>query len=402
MRSGAMAASARESILLFSWGANSYGQLGIGNTIDQSSPVFLENPIQKWQQITGGGAHTLLLTSNGDLYSCGWNKEEQLGHQLLQKDKSLNIPKHIPDLPKILKVACGWSHNLAIDEHGRLISWGSNKYGQLGGAQESGNTSLYIILDKAAFNSEPVIDIGAGLRHSAAINGTGSLFTWGDGKKGQLGHPDLTTIKKPTQVSSMAGMICEGVSLGSHFTAVRTVEGDVYCFGDNRHGQCGAPPPNNAVGDASKLVLLPNKVDRLPPVSEIHCGWSHCLAVTKGEDKRRKMIYSWGRGDYGQLGIGNTIDQYQPQEISSLHGVQQVCCGSEHNLAINGDGELFSWGWNEHGSCGNADTSNRLTPGLVLLPKSHDLEKSTSESPTLNVIIGSGAGCSFISTITNT
>lgn len=36
------------------------------------------------------------------------------------------------------------------------------------------------------------------------------------------------------------------------------------------------------------------------------------------------MIYSWGRGDYGQLGSGSTIDQYQPQEISSLHGVQQV------------------------------------------------------------------------------
>ena len=95
----------------------------------------------------------------------------------------------------------------------------------------------------------------------------------------------------------MAGLICEGVSLGSHFTAVRTgfsislastfftfslflVRGDVYCFGDNRHGQCGAPPPNNAAGDASKLVLLPNKVDRLPPVYEIHCGWSHCLAIT--------------------------------------------------------------------------------------------------------------------------
>lgn len=100
---------------------------------------------------------------DGDLYSCGWNKEEQLGHQLLEKDKSLNIPKLIPDLPKIIKVACGWSHNLAIDgkyipahseiilillEHGRLISWGSNKYGQLGRAQESGNKSLYITLDK--------------------------------------------------------------------------------------------------------------------------------------------------------------------------------------------------------------------------------------------------------------
>ena len=100
---------------------------------------------------------------DGDLYSCGWNKEGQLGHQLLEKDKSLNVPKLIPNLPKIVKVACGWSHNLAIDgmyipayskiivillEHGRLISWGSNKYGQLGGAQESENTSLHIILDK--------------------------------------------------------------------------------------------------------------------------------------------------------------------------------------------------------------------------------------------------------------
>ena len=66
-------------------------------------------------------------------------------------------------------------------------------------------------------------------------------------------------------------------------------------------------------------------------------------------------------------------------------------------ICLLGDGELFSWGWNEHGSCGNADTNNRLTPGLVLIPK---FEKSPPPPP--NVIIGSGAGCSFISTITNT
>ena len=52
------------------------------------------------------------ITGEGNLYSCGWNKEGQLGQE---EEESVLIPRIISNLPKLVKVACGWSHSLAID-----------------------------------------------------------------------------------------------------------------------------------------------------------------------------------------------------------------------------------------------------------------------------------------------
>lgn len=54
----------------------------------------------------------LIITGEGNLYSCGWNKEGQLGQE---EEESVLIPRIISNLPKLVKVACGWSHSLAID-----------------------------------------------------------------------------------------------------------------------------------------------------------------------------------------------------------------------------------------------------------------------------------------------
>ena len=57
-------------------------------------------------------------------------------------------------------------------------------------------------------------------------------------------------------------------------------------------------------------------------------------------------VYSWGRGEDGQLGIGDTSDQSEPTYINSLRGVgvKQIPSCSGHTVVLTGEGEVYTWG----------------------------------------------------------
>ena len=56
-------------------------------------------------------------------------------------------------------------------------------------------------------------------------------------------------------------------------------------------------------------------------------------------------VYSWGRGEDGQLGIGDTSDQHEPTYVDSLRGVgvKEIACGSGHTVVLTGEGEVYTW-----------------------------------------------------------
>jgi len=89
-------------------------------------------------------------------------------------------------------------------------------------------------------------------------------------------------------------------------------------------------------------------------------GWNHTLAL--GEH-----LYSWGRNCYGQLGVGDKMDRDYPSIVQALKGKQLIAlvCGSEHNVVLTVNKELFEWGWAEHGQLGLGDEKDRHYPTLV-------------------------------------
>ena len=56
-------------------------------------------------------------------------------------------------------------------------------------------------------------------------------------------------------------------------------------------------------------------------------------------------VYSWGRGEDGQLGIGDTSDQDEPTYVDALRGVgvKEIACGSGHTVVLTGEGEVYTW-----------------------------------------------------------
>ena len=97
-------------------------------------------------------------------------------------------------LKDIVKIDCGMDYTMALDKDGKVYSWGSNRYGQLGTTQASINKHNSPLLMSIPHRAGHVVDISCGEEHSALLNDKGEAFTWGYGNDGQLGHKERTNL----------------------------------------------------------------------------------------------------------------------------------------------------------------------------------------------------------------
>uniref|UniRef100_A0A4X2KE83 Secretion regulating guanine nucleotide exchange factor n=1 Tax=Vombatus ursinus TaxID=29139 RepID=A0A4X2KE83_VOMUR len=381
--------------LLLSWGANSYGQLGLGHKEDVLEPQRLNDfcDPKSIKMLTGGGGHSAVVTDGGEVFVCGLNKDGQLG-----LGHTEDVLSFIPCTPlagwPILQVSCGWDFTLLLTENGQVLSCGSNAFGQLGlppGARRQVTPRVIELL------SEKVVCIAAGMRHALAVTESGLVFQWGTGlaSTGRRACPEkplppFLMAKEPCRVTGLENLKVKMVVTGSCHSASLTDEGDLYVWGSNKHGQLVSP---------AAFLPTPQKIEAAcfqnEKVTVVWSGWTHLVARTE-----TGKVFTWGRADYGQL--GRKVDGHErckgecelplfctraltamPSSLPCLAGVTEVACGSEHNLAVVGS-TCYSWGWNEHGMCGDGTEANVWVPKPVESP-----------SLTLWLLVGCGAGHSL-------
>uniref|UniRef100_A0A803PIG1 RCC1-like domain-containing protein n=1 Tax=Cannabis sativa TaxID=3483 RepID=A0A803PIG1_CANSA len=202
-----------------------------------------------------------------------------------------------------------------------------------------------------------VLLISAGASHSVALLSGDVVCSWGRGEDGQLGHGDAEDRLTPTQLSALDGLEISSVTCGAdHTTAYSERHMEVYSWGWGDFGRLGH-------GNSSDL-FTPQPIKALHGIriTQIACGDSHCLAVTmEGE------VQSWGRNQNGQLGLGTTEDSLVPRKIQAFKGIsiKMVAAGAEHTAAITEDGSLYGWGWGRYGNLGLGDRNDRLVPEKV-------------------------------------
>uniref|UniRef100_UPI0037E95CB2 secretion-regulating guanine nucleotide exchange factor n=1 Tax=Semicossyphus pulcher TaxID=241346 RepID=UPI0037E95CB2 len=370
-----METSTQIEFCVHSWGANSYGQLGQGHVEDQSCPRLSDiTPLQNQavRAVCGGGGHTVVISENAEVFVCGQNDRGQLGlgHNAdiptFQLCHSLN--------QRVAKVACGWDFTLLLTDCGRVLAFGSNAFGQLGVGQKVTHSSDPLVVESL---KEPVVSVAAGLRHSLAASDSGCVYQWGRGlfshakrAVGQQAVPSHLNSTVPCLVPGLDQKTSHMVTAGSVHCVCLTGDGDLFLWGSNKHGQLTTAEP---------FLSSPMLVKRLggEKVVRVWSGWTHIVARTESG-----RVFTWGRGDYGQLGRLPSTSQNPerksagpsaqdgsqracpPAEVKALYGATQIACGSEHNLAIVG-GSLLSWGWNEHGMCGDGSQTDVLQPQLV-------------------------------------
>jgi alpha-tubulin suppressor-like RCC1 family protein len=181
---------------LYTWGRNNFGQLGLGDLVDKTTPQLLvvSEGLLRVSSISAGDSFSVVTLEDGSMYSWGLNTSGQLG---LGDTQNRLTPTLIPfpEPVEFTKIACGGHHVLAITKEGHLWVWGRSVSGQLG---------LGDRVDRPVPTRHPIsvglVDIAVGGFHSVALTREGEMFTWGTNKHGQLGLGDLNGRKEPCKV----------------------------------------------------------------------------------------------------------------------------------------------------------------------------------------------------------
>ena len=162
---------------LYGFGKGIYGQCGYGDTEDIFIPkkiIFDEKQNLKYENndfikiidIKCGGEHSLFLSSNNNVYSCGHGYFGQLG---LGNNKNIKIPTIIKSLTnkKIISIAAGWSHSIVLTNEGNVYTCGCGKYGELGLGEVNNKYNFIWVKKLSKYN---IKQIYAGGHHSFCVN----------------------------------------------------------------------------------------------------------------------------------------------------------------------------------------------------------------------------------------
>ncbi|XP_074649618.1 E3 ubiquitin-protein ligase HERC2-like [Tubulanus polymorphus] len=308
---------------------------GANNNINNSP--FIINSLSDLgpiRQIQCSEKSLFILTKSGKVYSMSYNTETTQS-QLVEgfNDKEVIAVAAHPD----------GKHQLALTSDNDVYSWGDGDGGRLG----HGDTNARAVPTKInSLAGKQVIGIRVGGNYSAAVTGQGELYTWGRGIYGRLGHGNSEDHLTPTPVTGLKGQRVVDVALGSGDaqTLAVTDTGSVYSWGDGDYGKLG-----HGRSDGCKS---PKHIEKLQSqhVTRVYCGAQFSIALTKNG-----RVITWGKGDNHRLGHGTEGHMREPKRIEALaqKKVLDIAVGSMHTLAITEDGEVYSWGRNDQGQLGD-------------------------------------------------
>lgn len=232
-------------------------------------------------------------------------------------------------------------HSCAVRTDGTLWCWGENSYGQLGTGDTTDRSTPTRVGSLTTWAS-----VETGADHTCAIRTDRTLWCWGYNSFGQVGIGNRTDQLTPAQVGTSAGWASVATS-GFHTCALRT-DGTLWCWGDNYYGQSGVG------ADAGATVTTPAQVGTATWAS-VGGGIRHTCAI-----RTDRTLWCWGANYYGQVGIGNEINQPTPVRVGTDTWASVSPGWYYHTCAIRIDGTLWCWG-----SIPGLTTSDRTVPTQV-------------------------------------
>ena len=308
-----IAAGQRHSLILgvnrqvYGFGSNKYGQINKNDPIiKQLTPIPIPN-LSDILLIADGGNHSLALKADNSVLARGKNDFGQCGKPPTHNKKQL--PTIVDTgLKKIIGLAAGDHHSLALLEDGIVIAWGANIHGQLGNGTWINYSSDPVKVE----NLTKIVSIAAGGEHSIALRSDGTVWTWGRNHACQLGNGQKLDQNLPAQVLGLPKII--SIEGEGPFTILLDVDHNLWGFGCNRYGQIGTDCK-------SKIKELPVKIDTLQYIVSFTTGHFHTIALDQNG-----LVWGFGRNNYGQLGDGSFLNRCPP--------VKSTCANESNFLSI--------------------------------------------------------------------
>ena len=346
---------------LWTWGYNSFGQLGDGTIVNKSSPGSTAGGGTTWRQVSAGkatttGSFTAAVKTDGTLWTWGSNYGGVLGNAGTNSQSISSPGTTAGGGTNWASVASGYYNIQATKTDGTLWSCGYNAYGELGDGTFSSRTSPVTVAGGGTTWSTATNAIGAG-RASGALKTDGTLWTWGNNAIGQLGNGVTANFLSPITIVG-GGTTWSTISAGTtHAGAIKT-DGTLWMWGHNHLGQLGV---GNISSYASPVTIAGGGTSW----SRLVCGYYHSAAV-----KTDGTLWAWGYDFYGQLGDGTIVNKSSPVTVAGGGTTWNtttgtISAGYYSSAAIKTDGNLWAWGLNTFGQIGNNTTSTTSIPTLT-------------------------------------
>jgi alpha-tubulin suppressor-like RCC1 family protein len=296
---------------LYTWGLNSFGNLGDGTIKSKLSPVKIGS--SSWSAVSAGNWFSMAIDTTGILYTWGYNALGQLGDGTTTYKSS---PVQI-GTSSWSKVSAGNNYSSAIDITGALYTWGLNSTGQLGDGTTV-NKSSPVQIGSSSWTS---VSTCKETSHTAALTSNNKLFTWGVNNNGQIGDGTFFSRSSPVQIGTSSWSL---VTTGGNQTVAVEYFGNLYTWGLNNNGQLGN---NTTTTKSTPTQIALDQSDTTVSWSAVSSGLNHMIA----KDTSR-ALWSWGNNANGQLGLGNAINAPTLQLVNNYKYLNNIYAGGNFTI----------------------------------------------------------------------
>lgn len=353
-------------------------------------------------EISAGSAHSLALTKDGSVYAWGGNYGGQLG---TGGKNDVYAPTKLSGLKATAVAACA-EHNLVLNDAGEVLAWGVNNYGQLGDGTTTQNavpTRISALSGMAA--------LACGDSHSVALGRDGQVWEWG-----LLWSDSSSAVETATTPRLVAGLAnIRAIAARANFTLALDADGAVYVWehaldwggmeGANRHRTpamkmtgatriaagavsayakstdgrwygWGANASNQfGLGKEPAVIDVPTPSGFGADVSEVVANGGS-FSVNRIRSYAEEALGLTSSGTIIGLGSLSSVDLLKtgdkdfwtrntPVVVNSLSGIRRLALGPGHTLALDANGEVWSWGGSSYGKLGEAPL-DASQPTIVL------------------------------------
>lgn len=291
------------------WGRNDLGQFADGTFVNQTSPkpFTLPAPETDVKDMKSKGNHTLLLLKDGHILSWGYNTAGQLG---IGNTQNQNKPVYVKKqdgtlLSDVVQIETGNWSSFAKTKDGTWYAWGRNFKGSLGeGTETNRNTPTEMI--KLSPYYKDIVSIDSGTEHSLFLLKNGEVLSIGNNVNGQLGSPSTNSTLTPVKVEKENGTLnnIQSVMAGNTYSAALSSDGMYYLWGDNTHGElCNK--------DGTKRMFAYPFSNQIRHLSVQ--GFQVFFTKPDGN------VWACGVNTYGQIGDGTTTNHFKEYPAFQTH-----------------------------------------------------------------------------------
>jgi alpha-tubulin suppressor-like RCC1 family protein len=361
---------------LWTWGNNTFGQLGLGISGNQSSPMSVVGGHNFYSMSEGNNWRMLAIDTNGDAWIWGYCANHRCGTGNTTNRSTPTAVLALPGGVKALRpgtdLLCSNCNKLGltsianeegfvIGENGTLYGWGLNNNGNLGIGSTASRTSPVALpawgkVGHVSADYDNTFTIG----WSDNLLGREELPDWGyrirgfqtrgylraAGQGDKIG--DWTTTNKSTPTLVCAPYEKSPCTWGWNVTWVDQGEqhvcaadigksgGRIFCWGYNQYGQLG----DTSTTYTSNPVAVSGPTNDEGDWKDFSCGRYHTCALRASDG----TAWCWGRGNVGQLGYGGVGNSLSPRSVLGNRSYVAIAATYETTFALDSDGLLWGWG----------------------------------------------------------